>query len=429
MGLVWLEGSDASALGVRAAAWNGTGFSAAEWVSPPLDGSQLALSGAVLADGSWLLAWSAFDGSDDEILWSRRDGATWTAPARLHPDNRVPDITPAVAATARGAVAAWSRYDGGSYRGRVMRFDASAGWRDEERLGGAGSVFPFFAVDDSASGPLLVFREGVEGRWDLIELGGRGEVRSRTQWTGDPSGGRWCGSAPVERRAWSGSPAVRRTVERTLSRRDARRVLAAGCLALLGAPAPRRPQSPTIYVAFGDSVTEGVGDEEGGGYPPRLEALLVARGRNADVRNRGVSGETTVDGLARIDSVLAQGGDVLLLMEGTNDLPHNVSPETVAFNLDEMAKRAERAGMDVVVASVIPRSPVANVDRENILTQQLAETIRDLGGTSERELADPFEEFITTPNLYQDFYSQDPTIRSGTPTPGATTSWPASSST
>jgi hypothetical protein len=186
VGLVWLEGSDPSALGVRAAAWNGGGFTAAEWVSPALDGSQLALSGAVLADGSWLLVWSAFDGGDDEILWSRRDGTSWTAPARLHPDNQVPDITPVVAPTARGAVAAWSRYDGGAYRGRLMRFEADAGWRDEERLGGAGSVFPFFAVDDTKSGPLLVFREGVEGRWDLIELGGRGEVRSRTRWTGDP---------------------------------------------------------------------------------------------------------------------------------------------------------------------------------------------------------------------------------------------------
>ena len=100
VGLAWLEGSDASALGVRAAGWNGAGFSAAEWVAPPIDGSQLALSGAVLADGSWLLVWSAFDGGDDEILWSRRDGTTWTAPARLHADNRVPDITPVVAATA-----------------------------------------------------------------------------------------------------------------------------------------------------------------------------------------------------------------------------------------------------------------------------------------------------------------------------------------
>jgi lysophospholipase L1-like esterase len=190
--------------------------------------------------------------------------------------------------------------------------------------------------------------------------------------------------------------------------RRTRRALAAACLLVLCAAGAADPQSPTIYVAFGDSITEGTGDEEGGGYPPRLEALLIARGRNADVRNRGVAGETTVDGLARIDSVLAQGGDVFLLMEGTNDIPHNVSVETIAFNLDEMAERAESAGMDVIVATVIPRSPTANVDRENIITQQLAETIRDLAGTTERELADPFEEFITTPNYYQEFYSKDP---------------------
>ncbi len=211
IGLAWLEGSDPSALGVRAAVWNGAGFSAAEWVAPPIDGSQLALSGAVLADGSWLLVWSAFDGGDDEILWSRRDGSSWTAPARVHPENQVPDITPVVAATARGAIAAWSRYDGGVYRGRVMRFRAEDGWRDEERIGGPGSVFPFFVADDSTSRPLLVLREGIEGRWDLIEIGGSGEVRSRTRWNGDsdrrPMIRRGAGGAA--RLEWLGAPRER----------------------------------------------------------------------------------------------------------------------------------------------------------------------------------------------------------------------------
>ncbi len=211
IGLVWLEGSDPSALGVRAAAWNGAGFSAAEWVAPPIDGSQLALSGAVLADGSWLLVWSAFDGQDDEILWSRRDGTIWTAPARLHPGNQVPDITPVVAATPRGAIAAWSRYDGGAYRGRVMRFGAEGGWRDEERVGGPGSVFPFFVADDSTSRPLLVLREGVEGRWDLIEIGGGGEVRSRTRWNGDPDRRPVIrhGAGGAARLEWIGAPSER----------------------------------------------------------------------------------------------------------------------------------------------------------------------------------------------------------------------------
>jgi hypothetical protein len=79
---------------------------------------------------------------------------------------------------------AWSRYDAGSYRGRVMRFDPSTGWRDEERIGGPHTVFPFFAADDSGRGPVLVFREGVQGRWEAIELGRRGEVRARSRFEG-----------------------------------------------------------------------------------------------------------------------------------------------------------------------------------------------------------------------------------------------------
>jgi lysophospholipase L1-like esterase len=181
-----------------------------------------------------------------------------------------------------------------------------------------------------------------------------------------------------------------------------------GVFLLLWSAAVVGPQSPTIYVGFGDSITEGTGDEEGGGYPPRLEALLVARGHNVDVRNRGLAGETTAEGLTRLDAVLAQGGDVLLLMEGTNDVPRYVSPETTVFNLDEMASKARRAGMDVVMATIIPRSPTAHVDDENVLTQYWNEAIRDLAGTSERELADPYEEFITTPNMFNELYDRDP---------------------
>jgi hypothetical protein len=126
------------------------------------------------------------------------------------------------------------------------------------------------------------------------------------------------------------------------------------------------------------------------------------------VRNRGLAGETTPEGLTRIDGVLAQGGNVLLLMEGTNDVPRNISAETTAFNLGEMARKAEQRGMDAVIATVIPRAQTAGFDRENVLTQQLVETIRDVAGTTERELADPFEEFITTPNVFADLYSRDP---------------------
>jgi acyl-CoA thioesterase-1 len=189
--------------------------------------------------------------------------------------------------------------------------------------------------------------------------------------------------------------------------------LSVAVVVLAARAAPAAAQ--TVYVAFGDSITEGVGDEEGGGYPPRLEALLVARGMNADVRNRGLSGEDTAGGLTRIDSVLAQGGDVLLLMEGTNDIPKNISIETSAFNLGEMARKAEQRGLDVIIGTIIPRSPFAHVDRENHLTQQLNEAIRDLAGTTGRELADPFEEFVTTPDYFDQLYDDNPNDPVGHP--------------
>jgi hypothetical protein len=111
-GLVWLEGSPAGGMGVRAAAWEDGRWAQADWIARPGKGSQTGLAGVVLRDGSWLVVWSAFDGQDDEIVSARRAGDGWQAPRRVVADNRVPDITPALAVTNQGAIAAWSRFDG-----------------------------------------------------------------------------------------------------------------------------------------------------------------------------------------------------------------------------------------------------------------------------------------------------------------------------
>jgi lysophospholipase L1-like esterase len=52
-------------------------------------------------------------------------------------------------------------------------------------------------------------------------------------------------------------------------------------------------QTQVKYVGFGDSITEGVGDEDSCGpcgYTPRLEALLNGAGLNVVVVNRGLGG-------------------------------------------------------------------------------------------------------------------------------------------
>ncbi len=162
---------------------------------------------------------------------------------------------------------------------------------------------------------------------------------------------------------------------------------------------------PRKYLAFGDSITEGRGDDPTRaalGYPPRLQVLLQTAGVSALVVNRGLGGERTPDALSRIDSVVAEGvpGDYLLLMEGTNDISRAISPETTIFNLDEMARRAEAKGLLALHATVIPRKPDAKVDADNLLNDALNGRIRNLAGVRQRREADPYEVFRTTPNTF-----------------------------
>jgi hypothetical protein len=169
-GAAWLEGEAGRPLGVWAAPFDGARWGAPEPVAPPGPGSQLALAGAVLDDGSWLLVWSAFDGGDDEIAWARRLGGGWLPAARLSADNAVPDVAPALAATAGGgAVAAWSRYDGREYRLRLARFEGGA-WRGEEWAGPPGSLFPSFT--GGRDRPWLLYRDAGARGWAVAEVAG-----------------------------------------------------------------------------------------------------------------------------------------------------------------------------------------------------------------------------------------------------------------
>lgn len=191
----------------------------------------------------------------------------------------------------------------------------------------------------------------------------------------------------------------------------------AGAL-ILGLFSPALAAARTRYVAFGDSITEGFRTDElcacdsaecqqRCGYPVRLKNLLVAAGLDVGVLNRGLGAERTPEGLTRLDSVLPEGGDVLLLMEGSNDITRNISPETTLANLAEMAQKALMQGMETVHVTLIPRIPSARVDAENVLNENLARSIRDLAFSSERKLVDPFEVLSNTEDLFARYYFED----------------------
>ena len=99
-------------------------------------------------------------------------------------------------------------------------------------------------------------------------------------------------------------------------------------------------------LAFGDSITSGVGDEEDlGGYPARLENLL-----KLNVINAGVPGEVlTEEGVYRYPEVfLRSNPDLVLIMEGANDAREPVD--------DDIYQRAVQRLINVTVSS--GRTPV-----------------------------------------------------------------------
>jgi len=184
-GLAWLEGNNDRSLAVRAAVWNGQGWEAPAWVSRPGPGSQLGLAGAVLADGSWLLAWSAFDGEDDEIVWSRLAKGSWS-PAKALTDNHVPDITPAVTVDRAVTRIAWSRFDGNDYRLRSASL-AGGAWKGERWAAAPGSLYPAFRTAGGRS--YLVYFDARPQTWAALELDAQGRGMRRAAAAG-PAGER-----------------------------------------------------------------------------------------------------------------------------------------------------------------------------------------------------------------------------------------------
>ena len=124
-------------------------------------------------------------------------------------------------------------------------------------------------------------------------------------------------------------------------------------LALTLAPATARPQptEPAIAV-IGDSLTAGLGVAAGDSYPALLEARLRREGYRYRVVNAGVGGDTTAGGLRRIDWVLKNKPEIVIVALGANDALRGLSVAATRSNLAGIVARVRASGARVLLAGM-----------------------------------------------------------------------------
>lgn len=103
------------------------------------------------------------------------------------------------------------------------------------------------------------------------------------------------------------------------------------------ATVPAAGEGTVLFV--GTSLTAGLGVAEEQAYPSLIEEKIDSAGLPFRVVNAGVSGETSAGALSRIDWVLRQPFDILVLETGANDMLRGQPPQAVEENIQTIIDR------------------------------------------------------------------------------------------
>jgi acyl-CoA thioesterase-1 len=109
------------------------------------------------------------------------------------------------------------------------------------------------------------------------------------------------------------------------------------------------PADAPLVVFLGDSISAGLHLPESDAFPAVAQHDLLASGHPFRLVNAGVSGDTSAGGLRRIDWVMKQRPDVLVLELGGNDGLRAEPVEGIEQNLRAIIERARAGGAEVLL--------------------------------------------------------------------------------
>jgi acyl-CoA thioesterase-1 len=112
--------------------------------------------------------------------------------------------------------------------------------------------------------------------------------------------------------------------------------------------------APVKIVALGDSATAGWLVAKKDAYPAELKRQLRAKGHQVEIRNAGVSGDTSAGALKRLDIAVDPDTDIVLVEVGTNDLRLHVPAVKMRANIAEIVRTLQKRRIAVLLIGLGP---------------------------------------------------------------------------
>ncbi len=108
-----------------------------------------------------------------------------------------------------------------------------------------------------------------------------------------------------------------------------------------------------LVVFLGDSLTAGYGLDEEQAFPALVAERFAEAGQPIEVVNAGISGDTTAGGLHRLDWLLRQRPDILVVCLGANDGLRGVDLDSSEENLRQIITKAQAEGVQVLLMGML----------------------------------------------------------------------------
>ena len=123
-------------------------------------------------------------------------------------------------------------------------------------------------------------------------------------------------------------------------------------LGAAGLATPAFAQTPPVVTMLGDSITAGYGLSAAVALPAQLQAALIRLGHPVRVRGAGVSGDTTANGLSRVDFSVQSDTRLCIVALGGNDLLRGLDPSETRANLTRIVEKIQRRRIHVMIAGL-----------------------------------------------------------------------------